>query len=91
MTAVDTNVASTTTTNSAGYYRVVDLVPGKYRIRFMAAGFSPLDLTDQEVLAGQEVRVDPQLKLGTVIEHVQVTAEVPLLKTAASNFSARTA
>ncbi len=69
MTAVDTNVASTTTTNSAGYCRVVDLVPGKYRIRFVAAG----------------------LKLGTVIEHVQVTAEVPLLKTAASNFSTRTA
>jgi phosphatidate phosphatase APP1 len=31
VTAVDTEVTVNTKTNSAGYYRVVDLVPGKYR------------------------------------------------------------
>ena len=29
ITSVDTNVTSHTPTNGAGYYRVVDLVPGK--------------------------------------------------------------
>ena len=36
ITSIETNVTATTTTNSAGYYRVGDLVPGKYRAQFAA-------------------------------------------------------
>src|SRR5437660_4678537 len=60
ITAVDTNVSLPTKTNSAGYYRVTDLVPGRYRARFEAGGFSPMDLTEIPVLAGQVIRVDVQ-------------------------------
>ncbi len=87
ITNVDTNVSVPTKTNSAGYYRVVDLVPGKYRARFEHSGFSPLDITDIEVPAGKVTRVDTQLKLGQALQTVEVRAEVPLLETAASNFS----
>ena len=87
VTSVDTNVASTTKTNSTGYYRVVDLVPGRYRVRIGAAGFNATDIVDIVVPAGQTVRVDAQMKLGSTQETVQVTGEVPLLETTASNFS----
>src|SRR5215472_7881411 len=43
VTSVDTGVASPTRTNSTGYYRVVDLVPGRYRVHIEATGFSPVD------------------------------------------------
>ncbi len=87
ITDVDTNVSQTTKTNSSGYYRVVDLVPHKYRAHLVASGFSPMDLTNIVLPAGEVIKVDAQLKLGATRELVQVTAEVPLVETSASNFS----
>ena len=87
ITSVDTNVSVPTKSNSAGYYRVLDLVPGKYKAHFEMAGFSSLDVTEIEVPAGKETRVDVQLKLGETRQLVEVTAEVPLVETGASNFS----
>ena len=62
VTAVDTNVVLPTVTNSAGYYRVVDLVPGKYTVHLEATGFSPLDVTDITVAPGQTIRADAKLE-----------------------------
>ena len=87
ITSVDRNVSQTTKTNSAGYYRVVDLVPGKYRVHFEASGFSPLDVTEIEVRAGELIKVDASLKLGGAKQSVQVSAVAPLLETTAANFS----
>jgi hypothetical protein len=87
ITAVDTNVRLSSITNGAGYYRVVDLVPGKYRVYFASAGFSPVDVTDIQLPAGEVIRVDAQLKIGTTREVVEVKAELPLLETGAANSS----
>src|SRR5712692_713707 len=51
--AIDTNVSMSIRTNSTGYYRVVDLVPGKYRASFEFSGFTRLDINDIEVSAGR--------------------------------------
>jgi hypothetical protein len=66
---------------------VLDLVPGKYKAHFEITGFSSLDVTEIEVPAGKETRIDVQLKLGETRQVVEVTAEVPLVETGASNFS----
>jgi hypothetical protein len=87
VTNIGTNVASTTKTNDTGYYRVVDLVPGRYRAHFAAGGFSTTDIVDIEVLAGQVLKMDAQLTLGTTREAVSVEAIAPLVETGASNFS----
>jgi hypothetical protein len=89
ITNVETNIAAPLKTNSAGYYRAVDLVPGKYRADFAAAGFASTHITDITLPAGEVIRVDAQLKLSTTQESVQVTAEAPLLETTAANYSAR--
>lgn len=89
VTSTDTNVSVTSKTNGSGYYRVVDLVPGKYVAHFLMAGtFSPLDVNEIEVRAGQVIKVDAQLKLEANRQLVVVKAEIPLIETDASNFSA---
>jgi hypothetical protein len=87
VTSVDTNVSVPTKTNSSGYYRAIDLVPGRYKAHFEIAGFSSLDLTEIDVPAGKVTKVDAQLKIGETRQLVEVTAEVPLVETGASNFS----
>src|SRR5262249_47825254 len=87
ITNIETGIVIPTKTNGAGYYRLPDLVPGQYRAHFLAKGFAPLDVTEIQLAAGKVIRTDAQLKLGTTLESVQVTAEAPALETAASNFS----
>ena len=85
VTSVDTNIATLTKTNATGYYRVGNLIPGKYRARFELAGFSMLEMTDVEIIAGTETRLDAQLKVSATRQTIQVAAQVPLVETAASN------
>jgi len=87
ITCLETNVSVTTKTNSAGYYRVVDLVPGRYRGHFELVGFAPLDINGIQVLAGQVQRVDTGLKMGATRQVVQVSAEAVVLQTAPTNAS----
>jgi hypothetical protein len=87
ITSQDTNVSVPSKTNSTGYYRVIDLVPGKYKAKFEVSGFSTLELNDIEIPAGKVTRMDAQLKIGESTQLVEVTAQVPLLETGASNFS----
>ncbi|MGA2987750.1 MAG: TonB-dependent receptor [Terriglobia bacterium] len=87
VTAVDTNVVLPTTTNNAGYYRVVDLVPGTYQVHFEGSGFSPLDLTEIAVPPGQTIRADAALKIGTTRQTVEVSAALQMVQTAATDFS----
>ncbi|HEV2378361.1 MAG TPA: carboxypeptidase regulatory-like domain-containing protein [Terriglobia bacterium] len=87
VTSLDTGVANPTRTNSTGYYRAVDLVPGRYRVHIEASGFSPVDLVGIEVPAGQTVKEDGQLKVGSTRQLVEVTAAASLVETAPSNTS----
>ncbi len=87
VTAVDTNVSVPVRTNSAGFYRAPDLIPGKYAALVKAPGFSTLDLRSIEVGPGTVTRVDAQLRIDATRQTVEVTAEVPLVDTGASNIS----
>ena len=87
VTAQETNVSLPTTTNSAGYYRVTSLVPGKYQVHFEVSGFAPLDMTDIVVPAGQTIRTDAKMQLGTTLQTVEVSAAAAAVQTSATNFS----
>jgi hypothetical protein len=87
VTNADTNVSAIVKTNSEGYYRVADLVPGKYKVHFELAGFRPVDISNIELFAGQVMRVDSQLRLGATLESVQVSAAASLIETAPANVS----
>ena len=87
VTAVATNVVASSKTNSSGYYRAEALVPGTYRAHFAARGFAAVDITAIEVAAGQVIRLDTKLKVGSINEKIEVTADLPVVQTDASNFS----
>jgi hypothetical protein len=86
-TTVETNVVLPTTTNSTGYYRVVDLVPGTYQAHFDASRFSPLDLRGITVPPGQTIRADAGLKIGAARQRGEVSAALAMVQTAATDFS----
>lgn len=86
-TNVETGISQTLKTNSAGYYRVENLVPGQYHLKFSARGFSVLDMNQIRVVAGQVLEEDVELKLGTSVQTVQVRAAPALVQTGATNVS----
>jgi hypothetical protein len=84
---VDTNVGDSMKTNAAGYFRIIDLVPGRYTAKFQAAGFTPIEVTSIDAGAGRITRVDAQLRIDATRQTIEVAAEVPLVDTGASNFA----
>lgn len=85
--STDTGIQNNTKTNSSGYYRVGNLVPGPYSATFNARGFSRTTVGGIQIVAGQTSRIDATLKLGEARQTVQVTAAAALLQTAPSNAS----
>jgi len=82
-----TGVEVKLTTNSAGFYHALDLVPGQYTIHFKVAGFSELVVSKVTVLAGSPTTADGKMQVGTARQTVQVTATTPQIGTSSSNFT----
>ncbi|MFB3923359.1 MAG: carboxypeptidase regulatory-like domain-containing protein [Terriglobia bacterium] len=87
ITNVERKVTQTVTTNDAGFYNVIELVPGEYTVHVEASGFGPVEFSQVIVKAGDTVTVDAALKVGGRTEKLTVTAAAPLVETAASNFT----
>ncbi|HWD98784.1 MAG TPA: TonB-dependent receptor [Bryobacteraceae bacterium] len=77
---LDTGVARQLTTNAAGLYDAVSILPGRYRITFEKSGFQKV-VRDGIVLSVGAISVDAQLPVGAAQQQVVVTEEAPLLKT----------
>ena len=71
----------TAVTGSDGVYRILDLEPGRYGVKFELSGFQPSEVPDVVLLLGKTLAIDSTLKVGTVQEAVTVTAESPLIDT----------
>ena len=70
-----------TTSNESGNYSVTHLIPDSYKIHVEAPGFKTLDVPNVGVTADNSAHVDAQLTVGAVTQTVEVTGEVPQLKT----------
>ncbi len=70
-----------TTTNESGYYTVSHLIPDTYSVKVEAAGFKSYDVPSVQVSADEAPKVDAQMQVGAVKPAVEVTGEVPQLKT----------
>src|SRR5204863_9031229 len=66
--------------NSSGNFTQTHLLPGHYRIRIIATGFTEYQAT-AVVQVDFITRVDAQLQIGGSTQTVSVTGESPLLKT----------
>ncbi|MFB3828052.1 MAG: TonB-dependent receptor domain-containing protein [Bryobacteraceae bacterium] len=77
-----TNVAAEALTNSTGSFMLPYLTPGVYDLTAELAGFATLERKGVEVLVGDKLAVDFQLKPAGVTSSIEVTAEsTPMLST----------
>jgi hypothetical protein len=87
ITSVAKGTAEETTTNEDGNYTVTHLIPDAYTVRIEAQGFKLYSVTRVDVSADAAARVDAALQVGSVTQSVEVTSEVPQLKTDRSDVS----
>jgi len=81
VTSVTKNTSEETTTNESGNYTVLHLIPDTYKVHIEASGFKAYDVASVLVQVDTQSHVDAQLQVGAVTQSVEVTGEVPQLKT----------
>jgi len=77
---VDTGATKELVTNSDGLYDTASILPGNYKVTFTKEGFSKLERGPITLQVGV-ITVNGELKVGRIAETVEVTADIPLLKT----------
>ena len=87
VTSVTKGTSDETTTNESGNYIVTHLIPDTYNIKIEAQGFKMYDIKAIQVSADASARVDAKLELGAVTQSIEVTGEIPQLKTDRSDVS----
>src|SRR6202158_4197441 len=81
ITDVTKGTSVETTTNESGNYTVLHLIPYTYKVHVEATGFKAYDVPSVLVQVDTSARVNAQLQVGAVTQSVEVTGEVPQLKT----------
>lgn len=74
-TLTTTGVARTVTTNEDGFYRIVELEPGIYTVKFSANGFGTKEQTDLNTIAGQNVQINIPLSPANVTAEQTITID----------------
>src|ERR1700728_4808696 len=70
-----TNASAEVTTDRSGFYQVLDLPIGTYKIAASYSGFRPLETTTPPLEINQSFRANLKLELGTAHEQVSVEAQ----------------
>jgi outer membrane receptor protein involved in Fe transport len=78
--SVDRGTTRIGMTGTTGDYVLSALPIGNWEVRVSATGFQQFRRTSVVLDANQDVRIDAQLKLGSMTESVVVTAEAPLVE-----------
>ncbi|MGH9752635.1 MAG: carboxypeptidase-like regulatory domain-containing protein, partial [Blastocatellia bacterium] len=86
---VGTNESRSTTADSEGRYRFLNLPVGNYEITVQANGFAKLVRSGVELLLNQDAVVNAVLKLKSVEEVVTVAENASLLNTSNAEVSTR--
>ena len=81
VTSVTKNTADSTTTNDSGNYTVTHLIPDTYNVRVEAQGFKVYEVKNVQVSADTSAKVDATMDVGAITQSVEVTGEIPQLKT----------
>ncbi len=71
----------TAVTDATGKYRIEDLRPGTYTVRFVLKGWAPYEQSGVELAGSFTATVDAVLTVGPVTDTITVTADVPVVDT----------
>ena len=82
VTVTIVGTSSTTTTNDAGYYVIINIPPGGYDVKAELAGYGSETVAGAKVFAGLTTTLSFALKAADVVtlEEVTVRASKPLIK-----------
>ncbi len=80
-TNVNTGVKTQTVTTGAGYYSLLNLVPGSYAITVEAKNFKRMERKGITVQVSDKLTLDFALEIGEITQIVDISAEAPLLRT----------
>src|ERR1700758_756419 len=81
VTSIGKDTVFEATTNDSGNFSVTHLIPDNYKVHIEAAGFKAYDVASVAVSADSSVTLDAALQVGEVTQTVEVTGEIPQLKT----------
>lgn len=77
---IETNVASTITTNDEGAFVAPLLIPGKYSVAVSGAGFKKTLREGVVLNVGDRLSIDFQLEVGTETQQVNIVADSELIE-----------
>jgi hypothetical protein len=83
-TNLETGTQSSSVTDEHGQYRLLRLLPGKYKVQAELQGFASVVVPSVELLVGQNANVPFVLKIASVSETLTITAESPLVDVSSS-------
>jgi carboxypeptidase family protein/TonB-dependent receptor-like protein len=75
VTNTATAIQTRTTTNAEGYYQVLELPIGSYKVKVEASGFKTSETIGYTLEINQAQRIDVTLTVGTANETIEVTGE----------------
>ena len=81
VTNTATQDARTVTTDKEGYFQVLSLPIGDYKVTAEFTGFRKMISAEQKLLINQAVRVDVKMEVGTANQIVEVGAEASAVET----------
>jgi hypothetical protein len=76
-----TNASWSTVTNSDGFYQVLELPVGSYSVNAERKGFSKVVTEPQPLDINQSLRIDVQIKVGSLSDVVRVEAQASQVET----------
>jgi hypothetical protein len=82
-----TSLTQSTVTNQQGFYRIERIPRGVYTLTASIEGFKTLNKTGVKLLAGDELKIDFVLEVGTIQEEVNVIGEAPVVETTRAQIS----
>src|SRR5882762_7896781 len=82
-----TDITHTSTTSTAGFYLVPNLLPGTYEVRASAKGFSTELQTGINLTVGEQQVLNFALHVGQISQTVEVSTEAPTVELASSTIS----
>src|SRR4030081_2906383 len=85
---IATDITRSTTTSSAGFYSVPNLLPGSYDVKASAQGFSTHLATGVTLTVGEQQVLNFTLQVGQMTQTVEVSTEAPNVELASSSISA---
>src|SRR5271170_1942594 len=81
VTNTATHISREATTDHDGFYQVLALPIGSYKVSATRDGFRTVESTEYKLLINQALRVDFKMQVGTASEKVEVGAEAAPVET----------